>query len=45
MTIADVIGMVAKAIQNSNKFFRKMSMGKKRYDENDCIILFAKDFK
>lgn len=45
VTIADVIAMVAKAIQNSNKFFRKMTMGRKRYDENDFIVLFAKDFR
>lgn len=45
VAIGDVIAMVAKAIQNSNKFFRKMTMGKKRYDENDYIILFAKDFR
>ena len=45
VAIGDVIAMVSKAIQNSNKFFRKMSMGKKRYDENDYIILFAKDFR
>ncbi len=45
VTIKDVLDMVAKAIERSNGFFRKMSMGKKRYDENDYIILFAKDFK
>lgn len=45
VTISDVIDMVSKAIQRSNKFLRKMSMGKKRYDENDYIVLFAKDFK
>lgn len=44
VTISDVIAMVSKAIQNSNKLFRKVSMGKKRYDENDYIVLFAKDF-
>ena len=45
VAISDVINMVANAIQRSNKFLRKMSMGKKRYDENDYILLFAKDFK
>lgn len=45
VAISDVIDMVAKAIQNSNKFFRKLSMGKKRYDENDYILLFSKDFR
>lgn len=45
VTIRDAIDFVAKAIERSNGFFRKMKMGKKRYDENDFIILFAKDFK
>lgn len=45
VAITDVIEIVSKAIARSNKFFRKMSMGKKRYDENDYIILFPKDFK
>ena len=45
VAISDVIEMVSRAIQRSNKFLRKMSMGKKRYDENDYIVLFAKDFK
>ena len=45
MAITEVIDIVGRAITRSNKFFRKMSMGKKRYDENDYIILFPKDFK
>ena len=45
MAITEVIDIVGRAIARSNKFFRKMSMGKKRYDENDYIILFPKDFK
>lgn len=44
LAISDVIEMVSKAIQHSNKLLRKVSMGKKRYDENDYIVLFAKDF-
>ena len=44
VTIKDVIEMVGKAIQRSNRFFRKMKMGKRRYDENDFIVLFGKDF-
>lgn len=43
--ISDVIEIVSRAIQNSNKFIRKISMGKKRYDENDYILLFSKDFR
>jgi DNA replication protein DnaC len=45
VAITEVIDIVGKAITRSNKFFRKMSMGKKRYDANDYIILFPKDFK
>ena len=43
--ISDVIESVNRAIQSSNKLMRKLSMGKKRYDENDYIILFPKDFR
>ncbi|MCD7735667.1 MAG: hypothetical protein LUI07_01655 [Lachnospiraceae bacterium] len=45
MSVADVIALVDRAIHRSNKFIRKMSMGKKRYDENDYVLLFARDFK
>ena len=45
MTISGVTEIVSKAIARSGKFFRKISMGKKRYDENDFVILFPKDFK
>ncbi len=45
MTISGVIDIVGRAITRSGKFFRKISMGKKRYDENDFVILFPKDFK
>lgn len=45
MTISDVTSVVDRAIARSSRFFRKISMGKKRYDENDYVILFPKDFK
>ncbi|MCD8397734.1 MAG: hypothetical protein LUD12_11245 [Lachnospiraceae bacterium] len=45
MSVGDIVELVDRAIRNSNKFMRKMSMGKKRYDENDYVLLFAKDFK
>ncbi|MCD7833075.1 MAG: ATP-binding protein [Lachnospiraceae bacterium] len=45
MSVGDIVELVDRAIRNSNKFMRKMSMGKKRYDENDFVLLFAKDFK
>lgn len=44
-TVSHAVEMVEKAIARSNKFFRKLAMGKKRYDENDYVILFPKDFK
>ena len=45
VSVSDVTGIVGKAISRSNKFFRKISMGKKRYNEDDFVILFPKDFK
>ena len=45
VSITDVIEMVSKAIQRSNRFFNKIKRGKKRFDENDYVILFGKDFK
>lgn len=45
VSVTDVVELVNRAVHKSNKLLRKMSMGKKRYDENDYIILFAKDFK
>lgn len=45
VSITDVIELVSHAIRKSNKFLRKMTMGKKRYDENDYVVLFAKDFR
>lgn len=45
VSVTDVTELVTRAIHKSNKLLRKMSMGKKRYDDNDYIILFAKDFK
>ena len=44
ISITNVIELVDRAISKSNKFFRKLS-GKKRYDENNCIILQEKDFR
>ncbi len=45
LTVSDMIHLVDDAIRRSNKLTRKMSMGKKRYDEDEYILLFAKDFK
>ncbi|MCC8065706.1 MAG: hypothetical protein LIO94_01195 [Clostridiales bacterium] len=45
MSVGDIIALTDRAIRHSNKFMRKMSMGKKRYDENDYVLLFARDFK
>ena len=45
VTIIDVLPIVDRAISRSNKFFRKMSMGKKRYDEENYVVLYPKDMK
>ena len=45
VSITNVLELVDRAIRKANKFFRKMGSGKKRYDENDCVILQEKDFK
>ena len=45
VSITNVIELVDQAIRKSNKFFRRLTSGKKRYDENNCIILQEKDFK
>ena len=45
VSITNVIELVDRAIRKANKFFRKMGSGKKRYDENDCVILQEKDFR
>jgi Holliday junction resolvasome RuvABC ATP-dependent DNA helicase subunit len=45
VSVTDIVELVNRAIHKSNHLFRKMAMGKKRYDENDYIILFAKDFR
>ncbi|MDD3795263.1 MAG: hypothetical protein PHE06_04700 [Lachnospiraceae bacterium] len=45
VSINNVIELVDQAIHKSNKFFRKLTAGKKRFDVNDCIILQEKDFR
>ncbi len=45
VSITNVIELVDQAIHRANKFFRKLTSGKKRYDENNCIILQEKDFR
>ena len=45
VSITNVIELVDRAVRKANKFFRTMSSGKKRYDENDCVILQEKDFR
>ena len=45
VSITNVMELVDRAVRKANKFFRKMSSGKKRYDENDCVILQEKDFR
>ncbi len=45
VSIANVVELTERAIHRSNKLLRRMAMGRKRYDENDFIVLYAKDFK
>lgn len=45
ISITNVIELVDRAIHKSNKFFRKLTAGKSRYDENNCIVLQEKDFR
>lgn len=48
VTVTDVKEIIDKAIRHSERFgFRKLGMilSKKRYDEDDRIILYEKDFK
>ena len=48
VTVSDVKEVVDKAIKRSERFgIRKLAMilGRKRYDEDDRIILYEKDFK
>ncbi len=45
VSIANVVELTERAIRRSNKLLRRMAMGRKRYDENDFIVLYARDFK
>ena len=45
ISITNVIELVDRAIHKSNKFFRKLTAGRSRYDENNCIVLQEKDFR
>ena len=44
VSITNVIELVDRAIGKASGFMRKLA-GKKRYDENDCVILLEKDFR
>ena len=45
VSISAVVALVENAITRSNKFFRKLFAGKKRFDSMNRIILRDKDFK
>jgi hypothetical protein len=45
VSITNVTELVDRAMKNANKFFRRIGSAKKRYDEEDRIILQAKDFR
>ena len=45
VSVTNVIGLVDRAIKNANTFFRRLASSKKRYDEEDRVILLEKDFR
>ena len=45
VSITNVTELVDRAMKNANKFFRRIGSAKKRYDEEDRIILQEKDFR
>ena len=45
VSVTNVIELVDRAIKNANTFFRRLASSKKRYDEEDRVILLEKDFR
>lgn len=45
VSVTNVTELVDRAIRNANKFFRRMTPAKKRYDSQDRVILIEKDFR
>ncbi len=45
VSVTNVIELVDRAIKSANTFFRRIGSAKKRYDEEDRVILREKDFR
>ena len=45
VSITNVTELVDRAVRNANRFFRRMTPAKKRYDGQDRVILIEKDFR
>ncbi len=45
VSITNVVELTSRAIRNSQKFFRRIQSAKKRYDEQNRVILRAKDLR
>ena len=45
VSITNVVELTSRAIRNSQKFFRRIQSAKKRYDEQNRVILKAKDLR
>ena len=45
VSVTNVIELVDRAIKGADSFFRRLGSAKKRYDEQDRIILREKDFR
>ena len=45
VSITNVVELTGRAIRNSGKFFRRMQSARKRYDDQNRVVLRAKDFR
>ena len=45
VSITNVVELTSRAIRNSQKFFRRIQSAKKRYDEQNRVILKSKDLR
>ena len=45
VSITNVVELTSRAIRNSQKFFRRIQSAKKRYDEQNRVILRSKDLR
>ena len=45
VSITNVVELTSRAVRNSQKFFRRIQSAKKRYDEQNRVILKARDLR